>query len=416
MNILKEEKPLIEWEKEMDVWVMDLLPMDHYNMYNKMDAFSKMSISSVKRGWGDIENRLYKIFKTQNVYNDNLLFCDNLIVGNNEEKSLIEWEKELGFCIAFVPIENHLKKYNYMDAIKIIKSAFFVRSWNTDADKLYDECYNNSNSLRNDYIVNMQSFDDIDLKLSIKDNGKSHKDKKCRVISKRNPINKKKVKKSILKVGISIVLSIAACLSSFGFAKANVKKDNINTKTSYENSITSADIFQSLSLSNNGNDKKVLDNIQTDNTCMLNANVSDVNSYPNNDVEDIDIINMFPFVDLKLDFNKDDVKSFENSDLQDISLGDIVTIKDGSNVYGNIYNAIDRVDGLDAYYSCDIDRFVDYIALDYNNEIIYSNSVDEINYYKDNGADVVSVCTSINGNDLEGFYNSDDVIVKVKKM
>ena len=51
VNILKLKRPLIEWEKELDVWLTDIDMKEHLTSYNKMDAFNKIFVSNIKRGW-----------------------------------------------------------------------------------------------------------------------------------------------------------------------------------------------------------------------------------------------------------------------------------------------------------------------------------------------------------------------------
>ena len=59
MSIFKEKKPLIEWEKEYDVWRDDLLPGQHFEEYTKLDAFKIFSIGNIRREWGCNEYQLY---------------------------------------------------------------------------------------------------------------------------------------------------------------------------------------------------------------------------------------------------------------------------------------------------------------------------------------------------------------------
>lgn len=108
MNGLKEKKALIEWEKELDVWLVDILMAEHFLMYTKFEAFDKIVVNNFKRNWSTKENEIYKKYKSdQNINNlvedtskrKFMWIMDTDYQDSEElsiEKPLIEWEKEVG--------------------------------------------------------------------------------------------------------------------------------------------------------------------------------------------------------------------------------------------------------------------------------------------------------------------------------
>ena len=372
MSILMEEKPLIEWEKELDVWLVDVLPSEHFMVYSKMDAFAKMGIGNIKRGWGYNENNIYSNYKS----NGSL---DNMINSNDNDliiKPLIEWERELGYWIYSFNKCDHLKKCSRREALKLINSNCFISSWNNDADLLYEECYKKPSYVYvNNYTMDISKTESVPKGTTGSHNifsrfvNKVNDTVSSSIVKMRKPKNKQKVRYGVMKAAISFAVSLVTVISAGSLS--TIKTTSCDSSVMNENSTfdNESSIVSSYTIKNNSTEEVL--------TC---------NSVNQND----------DYVD-------------------SVNLGDAVTLREGSYVYGSIYNAIDRNNGLNTYYSYDTKRTIAYVALNYNDEIIYSNSISEIEYYKNRGALVVSVCTSIN-NELEGYYNSNDIVkVKVKK-
>ncbi len=386
MSIFKEKKPLIEWEKEYDVWKDSLLPRQHFVEYTKLEAFNIFNIGSIRRNWGYNEYEIYRNYISC-CKNDALCLNSgiNYTVIDNRKKSLIEWEKEFGFWIVNAKMYEHNIKYNKSEAERILYSNYFVSSWNEDADKIYFNCLyndkyciNNSLMIKDFQYVNVVPIEDECLKnLSVIKSEKYEKKKKRKssIFEKSVKINghnnRIKVRGKVLKRIIALAMSLITSASATGFSNSFVKTYSINNELESVNTSIKFNYSKDLNV-------EVINDLDSDTIKMDNKKI-----------------------DRKIDFTIDKINN--------VSLGDIITVKQGSKVYDNVYSAIDKSDGLDSLYSFDTDRNVNYVALNYNDDIIYSNDVDEVNKYEQYGATVVSVCTD------DGFYNSDDIVVKVKK-
>ena len=410
MNIFKQEKPLIEWEKTLDVWMIDLLPNQHYDMYNQLDAYKKIGSSNYKRFWGDYEKKIYEEYK---LGLNRIRLCSNISSNlmDTRVKPLIEWEKEIGYYIfCNINLEDHYKKCTREEALKILYTNYFIKSWDDEADKKYIKYLEDFNLINNNYSIIKIDKKEItknkNIFTKLKENyfnkiGRKNIPVYCQNIQ----IN---IRKDSLKKVLAIGLTLITAISSYGFIKnsLNYNKNNEKIKTSSIN-YEKNNINQVKNYSNQQNN----DNIKIDNNNIFKSNdkkrkniKENITNILNNIKIDKKIINQI---------NKIDIEKV-NKNKYDIELGDIITIKDNSYVYDSIYDAIEKHDGLQSYYSKDTYRYVKYIALNNNNNIIYSNNYNEIEQYKKNGAKVVGISTSLDNNNLEGYYNSNDVIVKIK--
>ena len=98
----------------------------------------------------------------------------------------------------------------------------------------------------------------------------------------------------------------------------------------------------------------------------------------------------------------------ENSE---VNLGNIINVSPSSKIYDNIYDATNGTNGLTRYFENNVNRYIVYVAFEYNGQVIYSSSEKEIELLTNKGAKMVAVGTSlVKGGDCEGFYNYDDVV------
>ena len=389
MSIFKEKKPLIEWEKDYDVWKLDLLPGQHFIECTKLEAFNLFSIGNIKRDWGCYEQEFYRNYISFSRNSTLILFSGiDCTVIDNRKKSFIEWEKELGFFVTNASIYEHNKKCSKSEAEKLLYTSCFVSSWNDDADKLYFDCiynkkYSSDNCLaiKNFKYVNVVPVEEVNKKDSFIKKivlGKQ-KNKKYEFTEKRVKVrgydNKVKIRGKCLKKVFALALSLMTAFSTTGFSNSAVETYSLNDEKISSSTNLSDSIIKSEKCV-----KLVNDNVKLDRNSVSKE---------------------------RFDLNKKIVT--KEIEFDSVNLGDVINIKDGSKVYDNVYSAIDKDNGLDCIYSFDTDRNVNYVALKYDNNIIYSNDYDEISRYEQCGASVVSVCTD------DGFYNYDDIVVKVKK-
>lgn len=438
MNSLKEVKPLIEWENYLGVWMVDLLPKDHLVEYTKMEAFAKIGVSNV-RDWSVRESNLYN----QLCCNNGILYLEHkeYNVIDNRKRPLIEWEREFGYCIVNLPNYKHLEYCTKEEASNKLYGNYLVQSWNSFADNLYCKYMNdfsNFKKINNEKIV-VKDFEYVDV-LPINDIGESVKvnvgnsKKRNSVLSKiaiiknklsekiekkiikvNNKKNKVKVTNSGIKAFLSLTLSLVSTVSMHGFCKTNISYENSIPRLSYVNEIDDdvinlnhnnvfssyhREIIKEEKLNIDDFDKMLLKKIIKDEIKLdfvENKLINELNKITIDNIKKEDE-----------DINNDSLLS---SGCDDVSIDDKIILEEGSKVYENIYSAIDEANGLSTYFSYDTCRNVDYIALDYNGNIIYSNDDNEVKYYKSRGAKVVSIRTN------DGFYNVNDIVkVKTKKI
>lgn len=414
MNMLKEERPLIEWEKELDVWLVDLLPNEHYEKYTKMDAFSKIGIANFRRNWGVFEKEFYNSYKNKNYLFNSV--CSNVVI-DNRRRPLIEWEKKFGYWFTCLSFNDHLKKCSREEAFNMLNYNYFRRSWDEDADKLYMDYLDSSSVIKNEEIgvKNLKFVDttscltsDESRKILLKkipDIKQIFKRKTLDRIIKVNKFkNKVRVRDGFLKKVLAVTLSLVTAATAYGFTKIKHNYDDIKQELVNSDNVN-YNVDELYNIDSFIKDDDVLD--------LKKANKYDNIVVNDKHAEEINIVN-----NDSLDIKKKSIDKINNEDKKedkvgavknDIEIGDVITLKKGSYVYDNMYNAIDKTYGYDTYYSYDTCRDVNYIVLSYNDEFIFSDDLIEIENYKSHGAKVVSVCTD------DGFYNSNDVVVKVKK-
>ena len=437
MNSLKEVKPLIEWENYLGVWMVDLLPKQHLVEYTKIEAFEKIGASNI-RDWTIRESSLYN----QLIYNNGILCLEHkeYSVKDNRKRSLIEWEKELGFIIANIDNSSHLEYCTKEEAIQRLYGSYLVRSWDEYADNIYLEYLNgmlhpkktqeeklvikdfecvdvkpiNNSKSANISNVNIKKKDSMFKKISSIKTKLSEKIEE-KIIKINNKNNKIKVRKNGFKAFVSLTLSLVTAVSMYGFSKMKPAYDNSVQKLSCIDEVDD-DII-------NLNENLIFSDYQKDN--ILFNNYQKENVFNNEIKDNLDLfkakednkknVSVKQDIDNKVKCVKEVVNTNKESDVifkidSDFNLGDKIILIDGSKVYDNVYGAIDKKDGYQTYYSYDTCRNINFLALNYNGTIIYSNNNSEVSKYKSMGAKVVSVCTD------DGYYNAGDIVkVKSKK-
>ncbi len=409
MNILKEEKPLIEWEKELDVWLVDICLADHFVSYNKMDAFDKINIFCFKRGWSNKENEIYSEYLS-NKYSDCLVLEEfknktyHTYYDLYEQKPLIEWELERGIWIPDLCYSDHLRIYYKKDAFDMLRKPTVM--WNNESQQMYNNYKNTFNSIGNGVINNSEN----DVKRNVK------------VVNKKKSKNKVSLKKNILKRSIALLMGITASLSGYFYCKENIMEksndDFINNSyvvSSCNRSIIDDDSCESLFLG--GLNPK--DKIEDEKVNEVNDKIYDSKSGLKSSLLKVEksIIN-----------NKNDIvinSNEKNSNIEISSneivnyyyeIGEKVVIDNDSEIYGNCYDAMNNKNGMDPYYSYEYDRTITGICLNYNDCVIYLDNNDEINNYINDGASVVSYSTMVDNGICEGFYCADDIKIMVKQI
>ena len=436
MNNLKLEKPLIEWEKELDVWLIDLDLKEHLISYNKMDAFSKIFVSNVRRGWQEKHyNLYYSILLNKSL--DTLVLDEfkNSFMYDNcdayDEKPLIEWERQKNVWISDIDIEEHFKNYYRYKADLKLKKYANIFPWNDYAQSVYDsykgvnvnkeenkdkveslkieDNINIPSSINNDsiYIDNNSVIDNLFKK---KKRGEFHR--KYKPVKVRKSGNIKKIKNNIVKKAVALALilstSVFAMLCSKLFFKNNddsfdnsfnvsCKADNI--KRSLDNHMAKGSVENSYNIMN---DHSNIDIITSENENYIDVNN---NLSLENDVIVEDAIDCNDIIDSNDTIVKDDLDNINSY----IQIGDVVSIDDDADIYTNCFDAMNSINGLNPYYSYDYDRTVIGICLNYKDNVLYSSDNDEVDNYIDDGATIVSYSTMVNDVN-EGFYEASNVI------
>lgn len=91
-----------------------------------------------------------------------------------------------------------------------------------------------------------------------------------------------------------------------------------------------------------------------------------------------------------------------------------ISLKKDSKVYTNIYDVYYNYNGLEPYYNNSSKRIVKGITIEYNGKLEYynienDNSYNQMHSLLNDGGKVVSIVTSIDGDNYEGAYNISDV-------
>ena len=208
------------------------------------------------------------------------------------------------------------------------------------------------------------------------------------IFSVKKPKSKTGIKKSLLKTALAIVASFTTLVSIQATNQVGYKSDDI--------------IDNSYSF------------IQDSDTVMEVSN----NSIIKEDKEE----NKDQDVNKKSEKVNTEYEDVSGSDNEIFNIGDIVTIDDDASIYVSLEDAGKMENGLALSNDNDMLRRVEYIAVNYNDSIVYSNKQEEIDYYISNGGYEISIMTSINDYNnigIEGSYNINDIVkesAKIKKM
>lgn len=423
VNILKEEKPLIEWEKELDIWLVDLDLKEHLNLFNKIDAFSKISISNFKRGWSRKHYDLYYTIML-NKSMDSLVLDEfktcykNECLDMYEERLLIEWEKEYNVWINDLDYNDHFRKYCRYQVDSKLKRYLSISKWNNDAQKIYDNYQklkngNNDDSncldINKDVSIKESSMVNTNNLVKTKQSNISNH-KIIRNMKSKKSKNKVKLRNSLIKKSIAIALAISSFISVSFFSKLNTRRDNdiigqdVKACDNIDNS--SVQVGGLFSNFNTFESNFIDNNIEDTNYVEVDKICDDLKTINNNIIKDIN--------DNYMSTEIIDSAKMDNDVSSDIRIGDSVLVSSDSCIYDNCIDAMNCYNGMEPYFSYDSTREVSGVCLNYNDQIIYSLDNDEIDNYANMGASVVSYCTSINDVD-EGFYNVDDIKILKKQ-
>lgn len=467
MSSLSEMKPLIEWEQELGVWMLDGDFSNHFIKCDKFEAYSIIRPRIIKRGWGDNENKIYKKY----IGNDaaELLvteFANGLdnplskISDSKDEKFLIEWENELGFFFDSIDYVEHYTKCNYNDVIKLMISLREVRAWNNRATALYqglDEwtrlhpistksevCSNPQESVEdvvepvvqnNKIGINMKllniskqkvipqnifSLMDVSKYSKEKENVKNRltnffeqvklKKKERKSIKNFKIFNIKKSKKprklnnNILGKAVALALTISTAASAYLVSE--------NKYINIDNTCYDCSISDEVSIIDN-NDNNMLENtlFNIPNRTILNKGILTDSTKEKND--EYNIINGDDNISKKdqkvssIENNNDDLDEVStiDSNANLIHLNDKVTIKEGSFIYTRKDDALDDVDRLPLYFPYSQERSVEFVVFS-NNEIVTSE--DKYEECLENGLSIECVYTG------DGYYRTESVKVLKK--
>lgn len=471
MSIFNEVKPLIEWEKDLNVWMLDGDFSEHFNNYNKMDAFNILSVRIVKRGWGLIEKGIYRQYQTdinqllidefKNIYQDQFSSLTN----SGERKTLIEWEKELGLWFSDLEYMVHYTYITVKDFMRLLADTRRIDNWNISAEKMYDglkewqhfhplcetrtiscdeKIEEKDVSCKNDNIHNNINIslmrtakkkkvpsvifkldkqvkkNKVDIKDKIKsifermynDIKNKSTSKVVSIINSRKSKNKKKLTNSLIKRAIALALTITTSASAYAFSKLDFSKMDELSDNLFINTVDIAN---------------------TDNISMANglfAKIEDENSGIKLDTMEVkkQIISSLTELKNKGDIlvtketdekNKDEHLNEKDMTLEGdkmtnvqgiIHLGDKITIKPGSSIYATSDYAMEDSNREPLYYSYDKERQVCFIGFVENGNPVYVRTQEKYDECIKKGLLIESVGTE------DGFYRDEDVIKVLKKV
>lgn len=485
-----EEKTLIEWEKEMNIWIPDMYMEDHFVMYNKMEAFDKMRKyrNKVDCDWNNNFDILYDSFinfdRNINVssaiirdYIDKI-DCMSNIINDNEKKTLIEWEKDIDLWIANKPREFHYRKMTKEEAFDEIADSKFCKSWNVESDEVYSKYMIESGNsmsakLCGNPVLRLSSGNGSNVKQHVIDNVPVGKFTVSSVANLENAVESIYIKKDVeldtysdyeneyVDTDLESVI-VDEPKKMYNFPYIAPQFDTQDQESSKDNNISNPimeidveskkknifDIFNTKKPKNKGNVKKSIIKatfaIVASITTLVSVRATSNINYKNEDIVD----NSYSYIQnseasessnsVSVQKDKDEKKEIDtknekinvgyrnNNDTNDdkvkIEIGDIVTIEEDAPIYTNLDDAFKMQNGLNSSNDNEMLRKVEYIAVNYNDFIVYSNNQDEIDYYINNGGYEISVMTSINDYNnvgIEGSYNIKNIIkesTKVKKL
>ena len=401
--------PLIEWEKELGYQIGSISKYEHIELCTKEEAIKKLYSCMLVQSWDEFGDNLYSDYQRGELNSKKAEENQRLIIKDFE-------------CVSVKPINNRIDEVTkpLESSVKEIKSINII---NRNPIKSVDNICKNKATKQVDKEPDISSLKQIN---TIKSNEKSRKkdsifkkisnlknkisdkfEEKTIIIN--NKKNKVKVRNSGLKALLSVTLSLVTAFSMYGFSKMKPTNNDNNQNTEYIDQIDDEII--------NLNTYSVINNLK-DNKSISKKDISENLKETKVEKKETQVVQKSISNKQILNTNKN-IQANNNSKItykssnndNDLSINDKITIEKDSQVYDNVYSAIDKKDGYTMYYSYNTCRNINYIALKYNNQIIYTNNTSEINKYKKMGAKIVSVCTD------DGFYNANDIVkVKNKKL
>lgn len=123
--------------------------------------------------------------------------------------------------------------------------------------------------------------------------------------------------------------------------------------------------------------------------------------------------------EIKKDEKKEEVKEENGIKVSHMDFDTFVynskfTIEKDADIYTNIYDVYNKCNGLEPYYENEIKREVKGVTINYENNLEYfeidsDGSYGEMHSLLSKGGNVVSIVTSVDGNNYEGAYAISDV-------
>ena len=397
-----EELSLIQWEEIFHLWIPNKHEEYHYQILTKEAAIELISIThpSFVKSWNNESDKVYNSYMRKIRLSSANKLNGNSVLGLNSGDYSDYKER----VIDSVPVKKFISG-SVTNLENAVESIYIKEDVELDT---YSDCENEYVDTVLEPVINDEpkkmynfpyiapQFDTQDQESS-KDNNisnpimeidvESNKKNIFDIFNTKKPKNKGNIKKRIIKATLAIVASITTLVSVRATSNINYKNEDIvDNSYSYLQNSEASESSNSVSVQKDKDEKKEID------TKNEKINVGHRN---NNDIND------------------DKVK---------IEIGDIVTVEEDAPIYTSLDDAGKMQNGLNSSNDNEMLRKVEYIAVNYNDSIVYSNKQDEIDYYINNGGYEISVMTSINDYDnigIEGSYNIKNIIKdsqKVKKL
>lgn len=201
------------------------------------------------------------------------------------------------------------------------------------------------------------------------------------VKSVKKPKKKLGLKKKLIAAAAAIAVAITTvftAMSAFAISSFNNKKEDTNSDI--DNSKVYEDIVPNIPIDDLHD--KIVSNMNLDN------NKSNINDF---------------------DSNVKTIVDSENN-VVELEIGDAVNIQNNAYIYDDVYDAMNKTNGLEPYFDYDMDRNIKGFFVNCDGEYIYTENEMEVNRLLSNGGNIESVVV---GN-YEGAYNYDDIKPKVK--
>ena len=222
----------------------------------------------------------------------------------------------------------------------------------------------------------------------------------------RKPKSSIGMKKKIVTAAVAIAVSIVTAVTSLGFS--NIFKKNKDMVIIDESSSISTTTEVKENLNNDITSNKKTTNTKTDNSVLSvnldtqKANLSE--SKLSNDESKREVVSS----NIKAGTSTSGKKEKEEQDIlkeKIVSLGDKITIKEGSSIYVSSDNANQQINGLEPIFSYSQERDVDMIVFDNNGTLIYADEKEEYDYCLKQNYELSCVRTG------DGYYNGNDIII-----